>query len=283
MLDRQNKIDLRKALQDKIQKDSLRTTTKTKYADDRFWKLTVDAVRTGNAIIRFLPAKDGEAFPYVTTHSHGFKGETNRWYIEACPNSIGEKCPVCEANSIAWGSGEAGVALARLRKRKLNYNSNILVMSDPACPENNGKVFLFRYGKKIFDKIKDLLSPLDVDIEEGANFRLKQHFVDGFPNFDKSFFDRPSSLGNEDYISEIQSKQYSLDELLDAKHFKGYAELDAKFKAGALPVAKKGESDIDFDSLTASGRRMTLVSEEDIPTMSGEDYFSRLDQQNQGN
>lgn len=232
--------------------------------DERYWKPEVDKAGTGSAVIRFLPAKAEEGFPFVQLWSHGFQGPTGKWYIDNCPTSLDNEhpCPACKANSELWNTGnEAKKKLASSRKRKLNYISNILVVNDPKHPENNGKVFLYKYGKKIFEKIKDQIAPPDefpdmapvdpFDMEEGANFRLRIVRVDNFPNYDKSSFDeKTSAIGNEDRIAEIESQLFSLNEILDPKHFKSFEDLKKR-----------------FDSVTGG-----VVAEEEVPaeTESGE-------------
>jgi gp32 DNA binding protein like. len=208
--------------------------------DERYWKPEVDKAGTGSAVIRFLPAKAEEGFPFVQLWSHGFQGPTGKWFIDNCPTSIEKDCPACKANTELWGTGnEAKKKLASSRKRKLNYISNILVVNDPKHPENNGKVFLYKYGKKIFEKIKDLIDPpaefADMssvdpfDMEEGANFKLRVVRVDNFPNYDKSGFDNAPSIGDADRIAEVENQLFSLNEILDPKHFKSFDELKKRF------------------------------------------------------
>jgi hypothetical protein len=210
--------------------------------DERYWKPEVDKSGTGSAVIRFLPAKAEEGFPFVQLHTHGFQGPTGKWLIDNCPTSIEKDCPVCKANTDLWQTGsEANKKLASSRKRKLNYISNVLVVNDPKHPENNGKVFLYKYGKKIFEKIKDQISPPEefpdmapVDpysMEEGANFKLRVVRVDGFPNYDKSGFDNPTPVGNDDRIAELETQLFSLNDILDPKHFKSYDEMNKRFIA----------------------------------------------------
>ena len=212
--------------------------------DDRFWQPTVDS-KTGNgyAVIRFLPPPKGEEIPWVRIWGHGFQGPTGKWYIENSLTTIGKTDPVSEFNTILWNSGsEADKELARKQKRKLNYISNILVVEDKANPSNEGKVFLFKYGKKIFDKIKDVSQPNPefadetpvnpFDFWEGANFKLKIRNVEGYRNYDKSEFDSPSPIARDDSkIEDIWSRQYSLTELLDHKYFKSYEFLKQKFES----------------------------------------------------
>ena len=158
------------------------------YADDRFWKPTRDKAGNGYAVVRFLPAKDGEDLPWVRYWDHGFKGPTGLWYIENSLTSIGQEDPVSESNSVLWNSGrDEDKATARDRKRRLHYVSNVLVVSDPSNPENEGKVFLYKFGKKIFDKVMDVMQPQfadenpvnPYDFWEGADFKIKIRKVEG--------------------------------------------------------------------------------------------------------
>lgn len=208
------------------------------YGDDRFWKPAVDKSGNGYAVIRFLPAPEGEDLPWVRYWDHGFKGPTGRWYIEKSLTSIGQPDPVSEGNSILWNSGrEEDKQIARDRKRRLHYVTNIYVVSDPANPENEGKVFLYQFGKKIFDKITDIMTPQFQDEEpinpfdfwEGANFKLKIRNVEGYRNYDKSEFDSPKALSDDDEKLEgIYNQLNSLAEFTDPKSYKSYAELKAK-------------------------------------------------------
>lgn len=214
---------------------------KGNYGKDDYWAPTVDKAGNGFAIIRFLPAKEGEDLPWVQYWDHGFKGPKGRWYIENSLTSIGQPDPVSEANSVLWNSGrEEDKQIARDRKRRLHYVSNIEVISDSGNPENNGKVTRYKYGKKIFDKIMDAMQPLPEYGEEpinpfdfwaGANFKLKIRNVEGYRNYDKSEFDKPSAHrgGDEAQLKEIYDSLPSLAELVDPKNYKPYAELKAKF------------------------------------------------------
>ena len=180
---------------------------KKSYVDERLWKPELDKSGTGSAVIRFLPAVDGEELPWVKVWKHAFQGPTGKWFIENSLTTLNQKDPVSEHNSELWNTGlESDKETARKQKRKLEYYSNIYVVSDPKHPENNGKVFLFRYGKKIFDKIMAAMQPEfedetpinPFDFWEGANFKLKIRKVDGFWNYDKSEFDSVKSLSDDD-------------------------------------------------------------------------------------
>jgi len=213
--------------------------TKKTYGDDRKWKPTRDKAGNGYAVIRFLPAKAGEDLPWVKYWDHGFQGPTGQWYIERSLTSLEQDDPVSELNSELWNSGDdANKEIARDRKRRLHYVSNILVINDSEHPENNGKVFLYEFGKKIFDKVMDAMQPEyedetpvnPYDFWEGADFKIKIRKVDGWVNYDKSEFDAVSSLfdGEEDKLEAIYNKLYSLNDEIDPKSYKSYGELKAK-------------------------------------------------------
>jgi len=206
--------------------------------DDRFWQPTVDKLGNGYAIIRFLPPPKDEDLPFVRLFSHGFKGPSGSWYIENSRTTLGESDPVGELNSKLWNSGiEADKEQARAQKRRLHFISNVYVVKDPGNPDNEGKVFLYKYGKKIFDKLNDLMNPQFDDEEPvnpfdfwgGANFRLKIRQVEGYRNYDKSDFDDPKPLSDDDEeLEQIWNKQHSLQEFLDPKNFKSYEELQTR-------------------------------------------------------
>ncbi len=222
--------------------------------DDRFWKPTVDKAGNGLAVIRFLPAPAGEELPWVRIWDHGFQGPTGKWYIENSLTTLNKPDPVAELNSELWNSGiEANKEIARKQKRRLSYVSNILVIRDPANPENEGKVFLYKYGKKIFDKIKDVMQPTfedeapvnPFDLWEGANFKLKIRQVEGYRNYDKSEFDGPTALSDDDAeLERVWKQSHSLAAFLDPSNFKSYDELKAKLDAvlsggSRVPTAEK--------------------------------------------
>ena len=208
---------------------------KKSYVDERLWKPELDKSGTGQAVIRFLPAKDGEELPWIKLWKHAFQGPTGKWFIENSLTTLNQKDPVSEHNSELWNTGlESDKETARKQKRKLEYYSNIYVVSDPKHPENNGKVFLFRYGKKIFDKIMAAMQPEfedetpinPFDFWEGANFKLKIRKVDGFWNYDKSEFDGVSALSDDDdALDAIWQKQYPLADFHAPSNFKSYDEL----------------------------------------------------------
>jgi hypothetical protein len=208
---------------------------KKSYKDERLWKPELDKSGNGFAVIRFLPAVEGEDMPWAKVWNHAFQGPTGQWYIENSLTTISQKDPVSELNSSFWNTGlESDKEIARKQKRKLQYFSNIYVVSDSKHPENEGKVFLFRFGKKIFDKLMAAMqpefedeSPINpFDFWEGANFKLKIRKVDGYWNYDKSEFDRPTALfDNDGQIEEVWKKAYPLAEFSAASNFKSYDEL----------------------------------------------------------
>ena len=205
--------------------------------DDRFWKPEVDKAGNGYAVIRFLPAPQGEDLPWVRMFSHGFQGPGG-WYIENSLTTLGKDDPVSEYNSSLWNRGDdAGKDQARKQKRRLNYVSNILIVKDPAHPEKEGQVYLYKYGKKIFDKLNDMMNPEfededpvnPFDLWEGANLKLKIRNVEGYRNYDKSEFDAPTAImDDDDKLEALWKSEHSLAEFLDLKNFKSYAELKTK-------------------------------------------------------
>ena len=210
---------------------------KQSYSDDRFWKPELDKSGNGYAVFRFLPAVKGEDLPWARLWSHAFQGPGG-WYIENSLTTLNKKDPVSESNSLLWNSGvEADKEIARKRKRKLSYYANVLIVSDPKHPENEGQVKLFKFGKKIFDKITDKMQPQfedekpvnPFDFWEGADFKLKIRKVDGFWNYDKSEFDSTKEIAdNDEAIEGIWTKQYPLKPFLEAANFKSYDELKSK-------------------------------------------------------
>ena len=206
--------------------------------DERLWKPELDKSGNGYAVIRFLPAPDGEDMPWAKLWNHAFQGPTGKWYIENSLTTLTQKDPVSEYNSQLWNSGvESDKEIARKQKRKLQYYSNIYVVSDPKHPENEGKVFLFRYGKKIYDKLMEALQPQfedetpvnPFDFWEGANFKLKIRKVDGYWNYDKSEFDSPSKLNEDDSeLDKVWKTEYSLKEFTAPSNFKTFDELKSR-------------------------------------------------------
>ena len=235
------------------------STDSKSYEDDRFWKLERDKAGNASAVIRFLPRVEGDELPWVKIFSHGFQGPTGKWYIE---NSLttprnghnGQNDPVGELNTTLWNSGsEANKEIARKQKRRLHFISNILVVSDPKHPENEGKVMLFKYGKKIFDMIMNKArptfedeKPVNVfDLWEGANFKIRMRTVEGYPNYDQSAFADPTPVApSDEAILSVVNRQVKLGEFLEDKHFKSYDELKAKLDSvlsgsGPVPTAEE--------------------------------------------
>jgi len=207
--------------------------------DENLWKPTVDKAGNGYAVIRFLPA-DADV-PWVRYWDHGFKGPTGKWYIEKSLTSIGQQDPLGELNSKLWNTGnEEDREQVRKQKRRLHYVTNILVISDPSAPENEGKVFKYQFGKKIFDKIQDLMqpqfpgeTPVDpFDLWNGADFQLKIRNVEGYRNYDRSEFKEPSELfdGDEVKLQATMNQLHDINEYVDPANYKSYEELEAKLK-----------------------------------------------------
>jgi len=226
-------------------------------ADERLWKPELDKSGNGYAVIRFLPAPDGEEMPWAKIWSHAFKGPGGQWYIENSLTTLGKDDPVGELNRELWNSGrESDKNIARAQKRKLSYYSNIYVVSDPAHPENEGKVFLYKYGKKIFDKLVEAMQPAFADetpidpfnFWKGADFKLKIRKVDGYWNYDKSEFAQPNTLGDfdDDRLEQIWKEGYSLAEFEDSKNFKTYEKLKARLDL----VLGKTNPTVKFDAET---------------------------------
>ena len=241
---------------------------KKSYVDERLWKPELDKSGNGYAVIRFLPAPEGEELPWVKVWKHAFQGPTGKWFIENSLTTLNQKDPVSEYNSQLWNSGlESDKEIARKQKRKLEYYSNIYVVSDSKHPENEGKVFLFRYGKKIFDKLMAAMQPEfedetpinPFDFWEGANFKLKIRKVDGYWNYDASSFENVSALkDNDDDLNAIWKTQYSLQEFLAPTNFKSYDEL------------KKRLDDVLSGTVTASAAAMMDEDVVETPTMKSE-------------
>ena len=228
--------------------------------DEGYWRPELDKSGNGYAVIRFLPAPEGEELPWARIWNHGFQGPGG-WYIENSLTTLGQKDPVSEYNSQLWNSGiEANKEIARKQKRRLNYTSNVYIIKDPANPQNEGQVKLFRYGKKIFDKINDLMNPEfedespvnPFDLWEGANFKMKIRKVEGYSNYDKSEFEAPSALLDDDErLEEIWNSQTSLKELVSPDKFKTFDELKTKLDRvlglGATSTSTPNTEEVPFD------------------------------------
>ena len=240
---------------DKLAKavEALSSSSEGSQKEDNFWKASVDKSGNGMATIRFLPApgQDGDdALPWVKIFSHGFQGPGGQWLIDNCLTTLDKQCPVCEHNSTLWNSGiEANKDVVRKQKRKLNYIANIYVVSDPANRDNEGKVFLFKFGKKIFDKITEAMNPQfedeqainPFDLWEGANFKLKIRKVDGYQNYDKSEFESAAPLkSDDDELEKIWKSEHSLKDLIAEKEFKAYDKLKERLET-VLGLTSSGE------------------------------------------
>ena len=262
-------------------------------ADERFWKPELDKSGNGYAVIRFLPAPDGEDLPWAKVYSHAFQGPGG-WYIENSLTTVNKKDPVGEVNRKLWNSGlDSDKDIARKQKRKLSYYTNIQVVRDPAHPENEGKVFLYKFGKKIYDKITAAMQPEfedetpinPFDLWEGANFKLKICKVAGFWNYDKSEFDSPSALASDDAeLEAIWKKEYSLTSFTADDQFKSYEELQTRLnevlgtnKRAAAPTVDSEE----YEPVAVAAATPTPATRraETAPTTSEDDqlsYFARL-------
>jgi hypothetical protein len=275
--------------------ESVGGSTETKsYVDERIWKPTVDKAGNGYAVLRFLPATEGAELPWVRYWDHGFKGPTGLWYIENSLTSIGQTDPVGELNSRLWNTGnDSDKEKARTQKRRLHYVTNILVLQDPSNPVNEGKVFLYKFGKKIFDKIMDSMQPEFADEEpvnpfdfwEGADFKLKIRNVEGYRNYDKSEFSSPSALyeGEDTRLESVYDQLHDLSEFTNPSNYKSYDELKAKLvkvlgeeaTAGAYTVRQ--EMQINEPVSTPEPQKLEPVSADQLSdeddTMS---YFAKL-------
>ena len=266
--------------------------------DDRFWRAEVDKSGNGYAVVRFLPPVDGEELPWVKTFNHGFQGPGG-WYIENSLTTLNHKDPVSEYNTSLWNSGiEANKDIARKQKRRLTYFANIYIVKDPTNPQNEGQHRLFKFGKRIFDKINDQMNPSfedetpvnPFDFWEGANFKLKIRKVEGFTNYDKSEFDNSAPLFDDDEkMEELWAKQYSLQEFVDPTQFKTYDELKEKLNrvlgltsetagvkhqiaTGTVPTPTPVSNDVPFDG----GEPYKSTTAEGETETEGLAYFSKL-------
>ena len=257
-------------------------TSKESYKDDRIWKPGIDKAGNGYAVIRFLPEIAVEDTPFVSVYSHAFKGKGG-WLFENCPTTLGEKCPICEANTELWNSGiEDDKNIARNRKRKLTYISNILVREDPANPENKGKVFLYQYGTKIFQKIQSLAHPEYQDetaidpfnFWTGADFKIKIRNVGGYVNYDRSEFSAPAPLlgGDDKKLEELWKTQYPLKEFTDKSQFKSYDELKARLKKSTGDDVRA-----QFEPKSIEDDVTDNVVSEDIEEKDPLKYFSEME------
>ena len=298
-LKKKNSLD---KLLNAVKEDTKDPSEKKSYVDERLWKPELDKSGNGYAVIRFLPAIEKEDLPWAKLWSHAFQGPTGQWYIENSLTTIGQNDPVSEHNSALWNSGvESDKEIARKQKRKLQYYSNIYVVKDSANPQNEGKVFLYRFGKKIFDKIMETMQPAfedespvnPFDFWQGANFKLKLRKVDGYWNYDKSEFEAPSAIfDDDDQLEELWGKEHSLTAFTDTSNFKSYDELKKRLDvvlSGVTTVGNVTEMTTG-ESFDDSPETLSVVDtpEEPAPTVSVSDeddddtmsYFEKLAEEN---
>lgn len=267
--------------------------------EGKYWKPDVDKAGNGYAVLRFLPPPVGEDMPFVRMWDHGFQGPTGQWYIENSLTTVGLPDPVSEYNSELWNSGiEANKEIVRKQKRRLSYVSNVYVVRDASRPENEGKVFLYKYGKKIFEKLNDLMNPQyegeqavnPFDLWEGANFQLKIRNYEGYRNYDKSDFSSAAPLhDDDDVMEEIWKKEHSLKEIVDPKNFKSYEELKAKLyrvlaldgsnRAPTSSAAEDNDGEMDYTP-NFKERKASKVDETPSPSFDEDDtdmsFFKNL-------
>ena len=273
---------------------------KKSYNDERYWKPELDKTGNGFAVVRFLPTPQNEEMPWVSYFDHGFQGPGG-WYIEKSLTTLNKKDPVSEYNTQLWNTGiEANKEIARKQKRRLHYVSNVLVVSDPKNPDNEGKVFLYKFGKKIFEQLKEAISPAfedesainPFDLREGANFKIKIRKVDGYWNYDKSEFDSVAPLfEDEDKLNETFSSAHSLTDIIAPNEFKTYEELKEKLDrvlglTGTVSNSTAESVAEDLDEVPWSNVNTEAVAEEPVissveSTSEGEeddamDYFKKL-------
>ena len=267
-------------------------TERKSYDDERIWKPTVDKAGNGYAVLRFLPAAEGQDLPWARYWDHAFKGPTGLWYIENSLTSIGQADPVGEMNSRLWNTGiDSDKDKARSQKRRLHYVTNVLVVQDPSNPANEGKVFLYKFGKKTFDKIMDVMQPQFADEQpvnpfdfwEGADFKLKIRNVEGYRNYDKSEFASPSGLydGDESKLEGLYNQIHNLGEFTDPSNYKTYDELKQKLMrvlgeestAGAYTVREEAKINEPAPAPQAPVTAEEMNVSNDDDTMS---YFARL-------
>ncbi len=265
------------SLTDKLIKQVEKLNSGESSSDDRFWKPEVDKGGNGYAVIRFLPAPEGCELPWAQVWSHAFQGPGG-WYIENSLTTMGQKDPVSEYNRVLWNSGsDRDKETARKQKRKLSYYTNIYVVKDPVHPENEGRVFIYKFGKKIFDKITESMQPQFADEQAvnpfdfwaGANFKLKIRKVEGYWNYDKSEFDKPSPLlDDDDKLENIYKNLNDLNEFSDAKNFKSYEDLKKRFDyvLGAKATVRQDPETIEEDEQWEAERRGETSAKRSTPS-----------------
>jgi len=272
--------------------------------DERFWKPSMDKSGTGYAVIRFMPAGGDWDDEYVQVFNHAFQGPSGQWLIDNCPTTLSRKCPVCDHNREDWNTGSKEKQnIVRDRKRKLSYYSNVYIIKDPANPENEGKVKIFKYGKKIFEKIDAALRPKFQDEEainpfdfwSGADFKLKICKVDGYWNYDKSEFSTPSEFldGDDDELKKVYDTLYNLNDFVDPEKFKSYDDLKnrldlvlgLKSSNNRKQIDPEVEDEVEDEyeklmekksSPTKSSKPTVIEDDEDEDEDNALDYFSKL-------
>ena len=290
-----NRESAMKSMTESLQKE-INQETRNSNIDDRIWKPKMGSDNTGYAVVRFLPGSDVNKTPWIRMYSHGFQGPTGKWYIENSLTTLGQKDPVSEFNSRLWNNGtEEGKEQARKQKRRTQYFANVLVIKDAANPENEGKVKIFSFGQKIFDKVMGAMQPEfadedpvnPFDLLEGANFRIKIKMVGGYWNYDASDFERASPLSeDESKLESVFNAQHDVHEMLEPSNFKSYDELSEKLNEAlglsnntqqttqpSAPAAKEESSEFNeyFNSDTSSTTSTSVDDDEDL-----EDYFKSL-------
>lgn len=244
-------------------------------SDDRFWQPVVDSNGNGFAVVRFLPSKTEESLPFVKAYSHGFK-VGSKWFIDECPTTVGEKCPVCDSNSELWNSGfENDKKIARDRKRRLRFISNIMVIKDPKNPENEGKIFYYSFGQKIYDKLVTAMNPPEEYGEEsrdpfaffdGCVVKIKIKNKDGYRNYDDTTVEPASDLfdGDEDKLTDVLERMYDLSEFTDPKKFKSYDQLKTRLSQVLGQESRSEESDEEEAPSRSTGREYGAAKKEEV-------------------
>jgi hypothetical protein len=291
--------DLRKQRSTDFSSITAALTKKSEYSkdDEGFWRLTRDKAGNASATIRFLPKHAKDELPWVQMYTHGFQGPTGKWYIENCLSTIGKDDPILIENKKLYATGlESDKKEALKRKRKLHYIANILVVNDPAAPENNGRVFQFKFGKKIFEKIMDKVQPTFedekpsnvFDLWEGSNFKLRMRQVEGYPNYDTSTFAESSPVADDDEeILKIVNQQKTLSPFIAPEKFKSFEELEKKMwsvLSTSGPTQKRAEDVVKDLQNEVNEKVAPKVKEAPLPKTkpaAGEDdeladYFASL-------
>ena len=289
-----NRENAMSTMVDSLKKDTFQDSKD----DDNIWKPKMGSDNTGYAVVRFLPGKDVTKTPWIKIFDHGFQGPTGKWYIENSLTTIGQKDPVGEYNSRLWNNGtEAGKEQARKQKRRTSYYANVLVIKDPNNPENEGKVKVFKFGQKIFEKVMAGMQPEFADEEpvnpfdlfEGANFRIKIKMVAGYWNYDSSDFEKPGPLSEDEAkLEAIYEAQHDIYDMIAPDKFKSYEELEQKLKTvlGEGPTVQERQVERDVARVESVDEDLAAAFEEKVPTASStsdddddlEEYFKNLAQ-----